>query len=159
MSLLFWDVTEHEIATIIEKLNPAGFEIEADGVGFIAGYCLGGNDFNWLPNNYQTWEEAGKQLIAEIIGREDTTLAEALRYEIEHMDDDSVYFAGSNYEGDEDGEDCDDIVAILDGKHLYKDGDESLIYEEEYEAYLEVYLELHRRLDQKIAQLANKKTA
>ena len=151
MSLLFWDVTEHEIATILDKLNPAGFEIEADGAGFIAGYCVNGNDFNWLPNNYQTWEEAGKQLIAEIIGREDETLAAALRYEIEHMEDDSVYFAGSNYDDPEEG---DDIVAFLDGKPLYKDGDESLIFVEEYEAYLEVYLELHRRLDLKIAQLA-----
>lgn len=154
MSLLFLDVTEYEIANIIEKINPAGFEIERDGTGFIAGYCVSGNDFNWLPDNYQTWEEAGKKLIAEIIGLEDKTFVDALRYEIEHMEDDSVYFAGSNYEGDEDSEGCDDIVAILDGENLYKNGDENLTFEEEYEAYLEVYLELHRRLDLKIAQLA-----
>ena len=154
MSLLFWDVTDLEVNEILEKLSPKGFAIEQDGSGFIAGYCLSGNDYRWLPDNYSTWEEAGKKLIAEIIGREDSMLKDALRYEIEHMEDDSVYFAGSNYEDDEDGEDCDDIVAILDGENLYKNGDESLVFEEEYEAYLEVYLELHRRLDQKIAELA-----
>lgn len=134
MSLLFWDVTEHEITTILEKLNPAGFEIEADGTGFIAGYCVNGNDFNWLQDNYKTWEEAGKKLIAEIIGVERSMLSDALQYSIENMDGNHIFEVGENEE--------DEIFASLDGELIFKNGKENAFYEEEYEAYLEIYLKL-----------------